>query len=105
MKRIIHHEEGSILNVMTLIISKSDNTEPHFNKERDEVVFVIEGSLKILFDSNKNITLSSTDKVPWHLIKANTTHQIIPLTDKVELLEVIGGLHKQDSCIITQFKS
>ncbi len=105
MKRIIHHEEESILNVMTIKMSKSDNTEPHYNKDRDEVVFVIEGSLKILFDFNKNITLSSTDNVSWHLIKANTTHQIIPLTDKVEILEIIGGLHKQDSCIITKFRS
>ena len=104
MKRIIHHDGKSILNVMTLIIGKSDNTEPHYNKKRDEVIFVIEGSLKILFDFNKTITLSSTDKVPWHLIKANTTHQIIPLTDKVEILEVIGGLHKQDSCKISKLK-
>ena len=104
MKRIIHHDEGSLLNVMTLIMGKSDNTEPHYNKERDEVIFVIEGCLKILLDFEKTITLSSTDKVPWHLIKANTTHQIIPLTDKVEILEVIGGFHKQDSCIITKLK-
>ena len=104
MKRIIHHEEGTILNVMTLVIDSSENTEPHYNKDRDEVVFVIQGSLKILFDFNKTITLSSTDKIPWRLIKANTTHQIIPLTDKVEILEVIGGFHKQDSCIITKLK-
>ena len=104
MKRTIHHKEGAILNVMTLVMDDSDNTEPHYNKDRDEVVFVMEGSLRILFDFNKTITLSSTDKVPWHLIKANTTHQIIPLTNRVEILEVIGGLHKQDSCRITKLK-
>ena len=90
---------------MTLIMDISDNTEPHFNKDRDEVIFVLEGNLRILFDSNQSIEINSSDKKPWHLIKSNTTHQIIPLSNKVKVLEVIGGLHKQDSCIITQFKS
>ena len=52
MKRIIHHDEGSILNVMTLIMENSDDSEPHYNKDRDEVIFVLEGKISILFDSN-----------------------------------------------------
>ena len=105
MERTIHHEEGSILNIMTLIIESSDNTSPHYNKNRDEVIFVLEGSLKIMFDSNRSIEIKSSDKKPWHLIKSNTTHQIIALSDKVKILEIIGGLHKPDSCIITKFKN
>ena len=105
MDRIIHHEEGSILNIMTLIMDSSGNSEPHYNKDRDEVIFVLEGDLKILFDSDQSIEISSSDKKPWHLIKSNTTHQLIPLSNKVEVLEIIGGLHKPDSCIITKFKN
>ena len=105
MERIIHHEEGSILNIMTLIMDSSDNSEPHYNKDRDEVIFVLEGDLKILFDSDQSIEISSSDKKPWHLIKSNTAHQLIPLSNKVEVLEIIGGLHKPDSCIITKFKN
>ena len=104
MERIIHHDEGSILNVMTLIMENSDNSEPHYNKNRDEVIFVLEGNLKILFDSNQSIEINSADENPWHLIKSNTTHQIIPLSNKVKILEIIGGLHKPDSCIMTKFK-
>ena len=86
MDRIIHHEEGSILNIMTLIMDSSDNSEPHYNKDRDEVIFVLEGDLKILFDSDQSIEISSSDKKPWHLIKSNTAHQLIPLSNKVEVL-------------------
>ncbi len=104
MERIIHHDEGSILNIMTLIMESSDNSEPHYNKDRDEVILVLEGNLRILFDCNKSINISSVDKKPWHLIKSNTTHQIIPLSDKVKILEIIGGVHKPDSCIMAKFK-
>ena len=105
MERIIHHEEGSLLNVMTLIMESSDNSEPHYNKNRDEVIFVLEGNLKINFDSNRSIEISSSDKNPWHLIKSNTTHQLIASSDKVRFIEIIGGLHKPDSCVITKFKN
>ena len=104
MKRLIHHEDGAILNVMTIELNKDSETVPHFNNERDEVIFVLEGKINILFDYEKSMIISSEDSNSWQLIKANTTHQIKCITPKVKMLEVIGGLHKDNSCIITEFK-
>ena len=104
MKRLIHHEDGAILNVMTLELNKDSDTIPHFNNDRDEIIFVLEGDINILFDYGKSKLISSKDTNSWHLIKANTTHQIRCLTPTVKLLEVIGGIHKENSCIITEFK-
>lgn len=104
MKRNIFHDKDSILNVMTLEITDQDKLSPHYNKERDEVIFVLNGDINIHFDFSKKIFLSSKDDEPWYLIKANTTHNIECLTSKVKLLEVIGGIHKNDSSIMKQFK-
>ncbi len=104
MKRHIHHDDGAILNVMTIELDKYDETKPHFNKDRDEVIFVLEGEMNIIFDYGKSKLISSKDTNPWHLIKANTTHQIQCLTPMVKILEVIGGIHKDNSCIIKEFK-
>lgn len=104
MKRLIHHEDGAILNVMTLELNKDSDTIPHFNNDRDEIIFVLEGDINLLFDYGKSKLISSKDTNSWHLIKANTTHQIKCLTPTVKLLEVIGGIHKENSCIITEFK-
>ena len=105
MKRFIHHDPGSILNVMTIELEKNSNTQSHYNKDRDEVLFLLEGELKLLFDNNKSILLSSKDSEPWHLIKANITHKLECLTDKVRILEVIGGVHREDSCVNIDFAS
>ena len=104
MKRVIHHDPGSILNVMTIELDGDSETKPHFNKDRDELIFVLEGDLKLSFDHQKSILISSNDVNPWHLIKANTTHQLNCVTKKVKILEVIGGIHKDDSCVITEFQ-
>ena len=104
MKREIHHKPGALLNVMTIELDFDSKTEPHFNKDRDEVMFILEGEIKILFDYGKSKILSSSKGDSWHLIKANTTHQLKCLTQKVKLLEVIGGIHKDDSCVVTEFK-
>lgn len=103
MKREIHHKPGSILNVMTIELDINSKTEPHFNKDRDEIICILEGEIKLLFDQGKSIILSSSTDESWYLIKANTTHQIKCLTQKVKLLEVIGGVHKEDSCVLTKF--
>tara|TARA_B100000073_G_scaffold346307_1_gene357409 strand:+ start:267 stop:584 length:318 start_codon:yes stop_codon:yes gene_type:complete len=105
MKREIHHKPGSILNVMTIELDINSNTEPHFNKDRDEIICILEGEIKLLFDHGKSIILSSSNNNSWYLIQANTTHQIKCLTNKVKLLEVIGGVHKEDSCVVTEFSN
>ena len=104
MKRLIHHEDGAILNVMTIDLNNDSETKPHFNKDRDEIIFVLEGEMNLIFDYGKTRRISSTDTNSWHLIKANTTHQIKCLTPTVKILEVIGGIHKENSCIIKEFK-
>tara|TARA_B100000401_G_C52746398_1_gene691003 strand:- start:250 stop:567 length:318 start_codon:yes stop_codon:yes gene_type:complete len=105
MKRLIHHEDGAILNVMTIDLEKNSETKPHFNKDRDEILFVLEGEINLLFDYGKSKLISSRNTDSWHLIKANTTHQIECLTPTVKILEVIGGIYKDNSCIITEFKN
>ena len=105
MKRQIHHEDGAILNVMTIELDKNSDTKPHFNKGRDEILIVLEGEINLLFDYGKSKLISSKDTNSWHLIKGNTTHQIKCLTPTVKILEVIGGIHKENSCIITEFKN
>ena len=105
MKREIHHKQGSLLNVMTIELDFDSKTEPHFNKDRDEVISVLEGEIKLLFDYGESKILSSTKGDSWYLVKANTTHQLKCLSRKVKLLEVIGGIHKNDSCVVTEFKN
>ena len=104
MKRTIHHEKDALLNVMTLELTQDSKTEPHFNKDRDEVIFILEGKIVIHFDYGKSVHISSSDKDPWYLIKANTTHQIICETANVRLLEAIGGIHTPDCCVASTFK-
>ena len=104
MKRIIHHQDGAILNVMTIELNENSETYPHFNKDRDEVLFVLEGEIKILFDFGKSKIISAKDTNSWHLIKANTTHQIKCLSPTVKILEAIGGVHKENLCIIKEFE-
>lgn len=105
MKREIHHKEGALLNVMTIELDSESKTEPHYNKDRDEIMFVLEGEIKLVFDYGESKILSSSRGDSWHLIKANTTHQLKCISQKVKLLEVIGGIHKDDSCVLTGFKS
>tara|TARA_A100000164_G_C21272925_1_gene481058 strand:- start:6 stop:323 length:318 start_codon:yes stop_codon:yes gene_type:complete len=105
MKREIHHKQGALLNVMTIELDIDSKTEPHFNKDRDEVIYVLEGKIKLLFDYGESKILSSSNGDSWYLIKANTTHKLKCLSRKVKLLEVIGGIHKDDSCVVTGFKS
>ena len=104
MKRLIHHEDGAILNVMTLELDKNSETNPHFNNDRDEIIFVLEGEINLLLDYGKSKLISSKNTNSWYLIKANTTHQIECLTPTVKILEVIGGIHKENSCVNTKFK-
>ena len=105
MKREIHHKPGSLLNVMTIELDIDSKTDPHFNKDRDEIIFILEGEVKLLFDHGDSIILGSSSNNSWHLIKANTTHQLKCLSKKVKLLEVIGGVHKDGSCVFTELKN
>ena len=105
MKRLIHHEPGSVLNVMTIELDLEDETKPHFNKDRDEVLMILEGEVNLIFDYGKSVNLSSKGTNTWHLIKANTTHKVECVSKRVKLLEAIGGVHKDDSCVISDFKN
>ena len=76
---------------MLLSLSVNDSFEPHKNNGRDEVVVVIEGRLEILFDYGNSVILDANTAERWILIEKDATHKFNPLTETVEVLEVIGG--------------
>ena len=107
LSRQIFHEDNALLNVMELTLSKGKCGDPHFNKDRDEVIFVIDGHLEINFfdiEDGKILKISETivlqpDLQPWALIKQNIPHQLIIISEKAKVLEVIGGHFFEGACV------
>ena len=105
LQRILHHEPGSILNVMELRFSRGLVGKPHYNKDRDEVMVVLQGSLEIwLYDQNlkvyckKMLCIDSTNLV-WTLIPMNIIHQINVLSQEATVLEMLGGSFFEGACV------
>lgn len=100
MKRTIHHEADAVLNVMELELSSSDLSRPHYNLDRDEVVFILEGRIRIQF-ADQYIILDSFDQEfpKWHLIKAGVAHTISSEATMSVILEVIGGQFFDGACV------
>ena len=61
ISRQIHHKEYASLNVMTLNFSSGYIGSPHYNKNRDEVIFVLSGRICAhIFDESKKLIDSNT---------------------------------------------
>lgn len=105
LSRQIHHESGSILNIMELSLSKGLIGTPHYNLDRDEVILILKGKIEVLlFDSSISPLESkfiSADGLPrsWTKIKKNTIHQLRVVSNEAIILEIIGGVFFQGSCI------
>ena len=106
LNREIFHESGDILNVMSLTFSKGLCGLPHYNKDRDEVLFIEAGCLQLLlFDSSLNeierIELSrlNADCRSWFRIPKNTIHQFDVLVDNTVVIEVLGGQFFSGACV------
>ena len=109
LNREIFHKDGDILNVMSLTFSKGLCGMPHFNKDRDEVLFVEKGALQLLlFDGELNeierIELSRLDSdcKLWFRIPKNTIHQFDILVDNTVVIEVLGGEFFSGACVNVQ---
>ena len=105
LKRSVHHDDNAILNIMTLTLSKGLIGNPHFNKDRDEVVVVLKGQLEIIYYDpdllplRKTNLYSGTNQDSWSLIKKNEIHQFNCLSEKVEILEILGGVFFDGACV------
>jgi cupin fold WbuC family metalloprotein len=102
--REIFHEDGDLLNIMRLTLSAGPTGKPHYNRDRNEIVFVERGALKvILFDESmreiSSTVIESSSYPCWHIIKMNQIHQFVALEDGAVILEVIGGEFFEGACV------
>jgi len=106
LKREIFHGDGDILNVMKLTFSEGLCGTPHYNKDRDEVLFVENGSLEVILfndqlDETDKIQLSRLNSIhkSWLRIPKNVIHQFNILVDKTVVIEVLGGEFFEGACV------
>ena len=103
IKREIHHDSDSILNVMKLELTHGLIGNPHKNVGRDEVMVVLNGEIEVALFSDvgiqeKTVRLQSR-RNDWIKIEMNRVHQINVMSDEATILELIGGQFRQGACI------
>ena len=105
MERIIHHQPGSVLNVMELTLPNGLIGNPHYNVDRDEVVFILSGSLEALFFDQdlklkrSQIIVAQNKNLAWIIIPQNTIHQFNVISGEAIIIEIIGGAFFEGACI------
>jgi hypothetical protein len=103
INRTLHHKPGAVLNVMTLELSKGIVGAPHYNVDRDEVVFILRGSVDVLQYNEElkieSITTLSPHGQSWIMVKSGKIHRFEVKSESAELLEVLGGSHFVGACI------
>jgi len=100
-KREVFHNDGDVLNIMTLEFEENFVSKPHYNVGRDELLVVLSGKLEIVFYDKYLTKVSSEilEKGEWVRIAAESIHQLKVLTSPTKVIEALGGVFKEGCCI------
>jgi len=104
--RVVFHPPESTLNIMLVKIDEvvgESARRPHANRDRDELFFVVKGSVTITtFTTNgvvDTVTIADEGDQSFRFIPAGQFHQLTSEKGEAVVLELIGGKFLPESTI------
>ena len=89
------------MNIMTIEFDELYEGNKHFNVGRDELLVVLDGVIEITFYNERleEVRTRVLEACDWERIQANTIHKIRAMDGKAKIIEALGGVFKEGSCI------